>query len=214
MSGWNFWIWSARGCQPLSPDLGCLMRILIAEDDLVSRVVLGESLKKLGHEVIATEDGKAAWDVYASQRVPMLISDWMMPEMDGLELCRRIRAEKRSTYTYVILLTALAGKKNYLEGMQAGADDFVVKPFDLDELQARLRVGERILNLQQEVRQLRGLLPICSYCKKIRDDQNTWTQIEEYVTEHSEALFSHSLCPDCYEREMKPQLDQLQNKHR
>jgi sigma-B regulation protein RsbU (phosphoserine phosphatase) len=189
------------------------MKILIAEDDAVSRIVLGESLRKLGHEVIASENGQAAWNVSMSQHIPMLISDWMMPEMDGLELCRRIRSGKQTAYTYIILLTALSGKAKFLEGMQAGADDFVVKPFDLDELQARLRVGERILNLQQEVKQLRGLLPICSYCKKIRDDRNTWTQIEEYVTKHSEALFSHSLCPDCYETKMKPQLDMMENRN-
>jgi DNA-binding response OmpR family regulator len=134
----------------------------------------------------------------------------MMPEMDGLELCRKIRAQKRASYTYIILLTALSGKANYLEGMEAGADDFVVKPFDADELKARLRVGQRILGLQLEVRQLRGLLPICSYCKKIRDGQNVWTQLEDYVSQHSEVMFSHSLCPECYEREMKPQLNKLQ----
>lgn len=185
------------------------MKILIAEDDRVSRIVLSELLTKSGHEVSAVENGQLAWDQYSSQPVPMLISDWMMPVMDGLQLCRRIRAEKRASYTYIILLTALSGKANYLEGMEAGADDFIVKPFDADELQARLRAAERILDLQHEVRQLRGLLPICSYCKKIRDDRNIWTQLEQYVSERSEALFSHSLCPDCFDREMKPQLDKL-----
>ena len=107
------------------------MKILIAEDDRVSRIVLTELLTKNGHEVIAVENGQLAWDLFSSHPVPMLISDWMMPVMDGLELCRRIRAEKRASYTYVILLTALSGKANYLEGMQAGADDFVVKPFDV-----------------------------------------------------------------------------------
>ena len=191
--------------------VGRVMKILIAEDDAVSRIVLTESLKKLGHEVIASENGRSAWNAYLAQHIPLVISDWMMPEVDGLELCRRIRSEKPSSrYTYVILLTALSGKEKYLEGMQAGADDFVVKPFDLDELQARLRVAERILSLQHEVGQLRGLLPICSYCKKIRDDANIWTRIEDYISRHSDAMFSHSLCPQCYETEMKPQLDMLQ----
>ena len=185
------------------------MKILVAEDDRVSSIVLCELLTKNGHEVTAVENGQLAWDFYSSMHVPMLISDWMMPVMDGLELCRKIRAGKHTNYTYIILLTALSGKANYLEGMEAGADDFVVKPFDADELQARLRAAERILALQHEVRQLRGLLPICSYCKKIRDDRNIWTQLEQYVTEHSGALFSHSLCPDCYDKEMRPQLDQL-----
>lgn len=185
------------------------MKILIAEDDRVSRIVLSEHLRKSGHEVSAVENGQLAWDLCSAKPIPVLISDWMMPVMDGLELCRRIRAGKSTSYTYIILLTALSGKAKYLEGMEAGADDFVVKPFDADELQARLRAAERILALQQEVRQLRGLLPICSYCKKIRDDRNIWTQMEQYVTEHSGALFSHSLCPECYDKEMKPQLDRL-----
>jgi sigma-B regulation protein RsbU (phosphoserine phosphatase) len=199
---------SVRGAWTLKHE-GRSMKILIAEDDRVSRIVLSELLTKSGHEVTAVENGQMAWDLYSSQPMPILISDWMMPSMDGLQLCRRIRAEKRAGYTYIILLTALSGKANYLEGMEAGADDFVVKPFDADELQARLRAAERILALQHEVRQLRGLLPICSYCKKIRDDRNIWTQLEQYVTERSEALFSHSLCPDCFEREMKPQLERL-----
>jgi phosphoserine phosphatase RsbU/P len=185
------------------------MKILIAEDDRVSRILLSEVLANLGHEVIAVEDGQKAWEAYSSQPVPLLISDWMMPSMNGLELSRKIRAEKRASYTYIILLTARSGKANYLEGMEAGADDFMVKPFDPDELQARLKAAGRVLALQQEVRQLRGLLPICSYCKKIRDDRDVWTQMEVYVSERSEALFSHGLCPDCYDKELKPQLDEL-----
>ncbi len=186
------------------------MKIIVAEDDMVSRVVLSEQLRKQGHEVIAVENGRLAWEAYCSEHIHMVVSDWMMPEMDGLELCRKIRSERRSAYTYIIFLTARSGKANFLEGMNAGADDFVVKPFDIDELKARVKVGERILGLQQEVRHLRGLLPICSYCKKIRDDKNIWTQLEEYVSQHSDVMFSHSLCPECYEREMKPQLDMLQ----
>ena len=187
------------------------MKILVAEDNLVSSLVLSESLKKLGHDVMTAQNGREAWDLFTSQEISMVISDWMMPEMDGLELCRRIRSENRFRYTYFLLLTALSGKANYLEGMKAGADDFVVKPFDMEELAARLRVGERILNLQQEVKQLQGLLPICSYCKKIRDNRNEWTQLEEYVSKRTEALFSHSLCPECYNREMKPQLEKMED---
>ncbi len=188
------------------------MKVLIAEDDMVSRVVLSEHLRKLAHGVIAVEDGRKAWESYQNEDIRMVISDWMMPEMDGLELCRQIRAEKRSNYTYIIMLTALSGRRNFLEGMDAGADDFIVKPLDPEELKARVRVGERILGLQQEVHELRGLLPICSYCKKIRDDRNTWTQLEQYVSQHSQLLFSHSLCPECYERQMQPQLDRLQGR--
>ena len=102
----------------------------------------------------------------------MLISDWMMPEMDRLRLLQMIRAEKREKYTYILLLTVLEGKGSYLEGMKAGTDDFITKPFDEEQLAARLSVAERILSLQTEVKQLQQLLPICCYCKKIRDDKN------------------------------------------
>jgi diguanylate cyclase (GGDEF)-like protein len=128
------------------------MKILIAEDDMTTRLVLGATLKKLGHEVTATSDGQQAWDALNNDHFPLLISDWMMPEMDGLELCRRIRAAEQRQYTYIILLTALGGKNSFLEGLDAGADDFVTKPFDEELLAARLRVAGRILALHETLR--------------------------------------------------------------
>ena|SRR5207249_10496475 len=110
------------------------MRILIAEDDTASRLILAQILKQLGHDVTATANGAEAWRVFEREHVPLLISDWMMPDPDGLELCRRVRAADRGKYTYIILLTALGGKENYLEAMSAGVDDFVTKPFDADQL--------------------------------------------------------------------------------
>src|SRR5262245_12640557 len=106
------------------------MKILIAEDDAVCRLVLSRTLQKLGHEVVAVENGRDAWLAYQRETFPLLISDWMMPEVDGLELCRMVRAENRARYTYVILLTMLGGKGSFLVGMRAGADDFITKPFD------------------------------------------------------------------------------------
>jgi two-component system chemotaxis response regulator CheY len=128
------------------------MKILIAEDDMTSRLVLGATLKKLGHEVTATMDGQQAWDALDKEHFPLLISDWMMPDMDGLELCRLIRAADQAQYTYIILLSALGGKSSYLDGMDAGADDFITKPFDEEQLAARLRVAERILDLHERLR--------------------------------------------------------------
>jgi two-component system cell cycle response regulator len=130
------------------------MKILIAEDDMTSRLVLGATLKKLGHDVTATSDGREAWDALDKEHFPLLISDWMMPDMDGLELCRLIRAADQPQYTYIILLTALGGKASYLDGMDAGADDFITKPFDEEQLVARLRVAERILDLHEKLREL------------------------------------------------------------
>jgi CheY-like chemotaxis protein len=130
------------------------MRILIAEDDTTSRVILDDILTRLGHEVVAVTNGQEAWATFNRDHVSLIISDWMMPDLDGLELCRRIRAENRAKYTYIILLTALEGKESYLEAMEAGADDFATKPLDSDQLHARLRVAERILGLQRDLVQL------------------------------------------------------------
>ena len=124
------------------------MKVLVAEDDKDSRELLTWILQKLGYQVVVAVDGKQAWDEYRHGKFRLVISDLLMPDIDGLELCRRIRAANHRDYTYIILLTALIGKKHYLAGMEAGADDFVTKPFDPDELRARLRVAERILKLQ------------------------------------------------------------------
>src|SRR5436309_1403916 len=126
------------------------MKILIAEDDRDSRELLCWILEKLGNQVVATENGKEAWEVFRRGRFRLVISDVLMPEIDGLELSRKIRLHRQSKYTYVIMITALIGKKDYLEGMDAGADDFVTKPFDPDELKARLRVAERIISFQEQ----------------------------------------------------------------
>ena len=173
------------------------MKILIADDDPVSSLVLKTRLEKMGHEVAAAADGREAWFSYLNDKPRIIITDWMMPVIDGLTLCKKIRADGRSHYTYLIVLTALSGKENYLEGMEAGADDFMTKPVESDSLAARLKVAERVLALQTEVTQLEGLLPICAYCKKIRDQDNIWQQLERYVGQKTETSFSHTLCPDC-----------------
>jgi len=127
------------------------MKVLIAEDDQDSRELLSWLLQKLGYQVVAAANGKDAWEAFRKGRFRLVISDVLMPEVDGLELCRKIRRHKQSKYTYIIIITALIGKKDYLEGMEAGADDFVTKPFDPDELKARLRVAERIISFQEQV---------------------------------------------------------------
>jgi DNA-binding response OmpR family regulator len=169
----------------------------VAEDDSVSSMVLATRLKKLGHEVLTAANGKEAWFTFQRSHPRIVITDWMMPFVDGLDLCRRIREEQRPAYTYIILLTALTGRESYLEGMNAGADDFMNKPVDLEALSARLRVAERTLNLQTMVSSLEGLLPICAYCKKIRDESNEWHQVEAYVADRTDASFADTLCPAC-----------------
>jgi sigma-B regulation protein RsbU (phosphoserine phosphatase) len=200
------------------------MRILIAEDDAVSRRVLEATLLKWNYEVVVTSDGSQALEALKKPDAPSLaLLDWMMPGLDGSEVCRQLRQSIGDRLLYVLLLTAKGSKDDIVEGLNAGADDYIIKPFDRAELQARLDVGRRILRLQAElaarvteletalskVKQLQGLLPICCYCKKIRDDQNYWRQVEGYVAEHSEAQFTHAICPSCREKIIEPELERL-----
>jgi sigma-B regulation protein RsbU (phosphoserine phosphatase) len=202
------------------------VRILIAEDDVVSRRVLEATLTQWGYEVVVTTDGLQALDALRQPDAPSLaVLDWVMPGMDGCSLCRRIRAHQalEDRLLYILLLTAKGGKEDVVEGLIAGADDYIVKPFDRAELKARLNVGERTLRLQSElatrvqeleqalskVKLLQGLLPICCYCKKIRDDQNYWRQVEGYIADHSEAQFTHGICPDCRAKIIEPELQRV-----
>lgn len=178
------------------------MKILVADDDDFSRTLLVQVLQGLKHEVTAVPDGQAAWEAVRREYFPVLISDWLMPHIKGPDLCRLIRKVARDNYTYIVLLTVLEGKESYLEGMAAGADDFLTKPFDEDRLAARLHVAERILGLRQHVRRLEGLLPICGYCKRIRDERQQWQEVERYVAARTETVFSHGICPECMKREL------------
>jgi phosphoserine phosphatase RsbU/P len=197
------------------------MRILIAEDDPVSRAVLERTLKKWGHDLVVTCDGSAAWQVLKGDDAPkMAILDWMMPGMDGPELCRHARERVQKEPTYIILLTAKQQKEDIVVGLDSGADDYIAKPFDKSELRSRIRVGERVIALQQkladrvrkleaalaEVTLLSGLLPICSYCKRVRDDKNYWQEVETYVSAHSDIHFSHGICPTCWHKVVEPDL--------
>lgn len=173
------------------------MRILIADDDIFSRKLLKDALRRMGHDVLEVDDGQKAWEHWQNDHVRLLISDWVMPQMDGLTLSRNIRAASQSRYTYIIMLTAMEGKQNYLEGMAAGADDFLTKPFDRDQLAARLRVAERILDLMDENRRLAMLIPVCSYCRRARDDKDYWESLDQYLLKQTEAQVSHGICPDC-----------------
>lgn len=128
------------------------MKILIADDDSTSRLLLGATLRKLGHTVTAVENGRDALEAWRREQHTLLVTDWMMPELDGLELCRQIRTEPALDYTYILLLTSQEGKGSYLDGMRAGADDFISKPFDEETLAARLHVAERILALHDTLR--------------------------------------------------------------
>jgi DNA-binding response OmpR family regulator len=188
------------------------MNILIAEDDLTSRTILRAMLGKWGFATVTASDGAEAWAILQRPEAPRLILlDWLMPGMDGVEICRRVRETGTDQPPYIILLTALGETNRVVEGLSAGADDYITKPYNQEELRARIEVGIRILTLQaslaqrvaelqaalDHVRKLQGILPICMHCHKIRNDQESWERIEKYITEHSEAQFSHSICPEC-----------------
>jgi DNA-binding response OmpR family regulator len=195
------------------------MKVLLAEDDLVSMKMMTGLLENWGYQVVAAKDGARAWEILQLDDAPSLaVVDWQMPGMNGDELCRLVRAELADRPLYILLVTARNTRmEDKVSGLGAGADDYLVKPFDIPEMRARLQVGERVLRLQNElrrrvleleqmitqVRQLQGLLPICVHCKKIRDDQNYWHQVENYISARSAAEFTHSICPSCFETQIK-----------
>src|SRR2546423_5694875 len=141
------------------------MNLLLAEDDAVARMTLSAVLKGLGYEVTEAEHGGEAWANLQLGYFPIVISDWQMPEVDGPELCRRMRARATDRYSYFLLVTATGGKKRYLARMGAGADDFITNAIYIGEMRPRLKAAERLLGLCQHVQQLEGAVPISSHCK-------------------------------------------------
>jgi CheY-like chemotaxis protein len=186
------------------------MNLLLVEDEAASRTMLHAVLKAGGHDVVVAENGAEAWGLWQVSEQRVVVADWLMPEMDGLTLCKRIRLHPEARYTYFILQTVRTGTGSFLEAMGAGVDDFISKPIVPDELLARVKVGERILGLREELLTLEGLLSICSYCKRLRDERGAWVPLERYVTAQSGAKFTHGVCPDCYETRLRPQLDEGQ----
>ena len=191
------------------------MRILIAEDDATSRMILKSILTTWGYEVVETLDGTEAWQALEEEDAPRLvILDWMMPGMNGEEICRKLRETQPLRSIYIILLTSKGEKEDVVEGLEAGANDYIRKPFDRPELRARVRVGERVLELEAalaeriralqdalaHVKTLQGLLPICMHCHKIRNDEQTWERLEQYISERTDAEFTHGLCPECMKK--------------
>jgi DNA-binding response OmpR family regulator len=196
-------------------------RILVAEDHYVSRHLLERNLQNWGFEVVTAQDGEVAAKILEGPEAPSIaILDWMMPRMDGVEVCQRVRQNREIPYIYLLMLTAKSQKDEIATGLEAGADDYVIKPFDPDELRARLKVGQRVVELERalearvkeletalnDVKRLKTLLPICMYCKRVRDDRDYWRQIDEYIYTETGTDFSHGICPACMEKLTKGQM--------
>jgi CheY-like chemotaxis protein len=191
------------------------MKVLVADDDRIAAAVLAQTLSRWEFDVTVVADGADAWRHLEGASAPTLaVLDRMMPGLDGAEVCRRVRRDLPNANMYLVLLTSLGSGQDVVSGLDAGADDYVTKPFDVDELRARINVGVRVVSLQEKlsqrvlelqaalanVKQLHGLLPICSYCKRIRGDDQYWQQVESYIAARSDAQFSHGICPPCYEK--------------
>lgn len=191
------------------------MDILLADDDASSRTMLAAVLTRQGYRVVEAADGAAAWEIMQHKSAPSLvILDWIMPQLAGIEVLERVRALPAEQPAYILMLTAKNQKPDIVAALDAGANDYLTKPFNLEELCARLDVGRRMLELQNslalkitelsqalaQIQVLRGILPICASCKKIRDEQGAWIQIEEYICQHSAAEFSHGICPHCLKK--------------
>jgi sigma-B regulation protein RsbU (phosphoserine phosphatase) len=192
------------------------MRIVIADDDIVLRHALTVRLQQWGYQAdVCVDGGEARSILFGASVPPIAILDWNMPCVDGLKLCTELRSDPRTASVYVIMLTGKNTKDDVVAGLDGGVDEYLVKPFDWRELRARVANGARIAALQQSltarveelqealssVRRLSGLLPMCSYCKRVRDDDDYWQKVEAYLSTHSDAKVTHGICPDCYARE-------------
>lgn len=188
------------------------MRVLIAEDDADSFELLATLLNSFGYEIVGVDNGDDALKILQGPDRPMLaILDRVMPGMSGVDVCRKLREQQSDNPTYIILLTALSKESDIVDGLNAGADDYITKPYDFYELNARIGVGLRVVELQASlnnrvkeleqalghVKTLQGILPICMNCHSIRNDQESWQQLDDYLSQHADVQLSHGVCEKC-----------------
>jgi DNA-binding response OmpR family regulator len=193
-------------------------KVLVVEDDPFFQRILCKRMSAEGYQVTAASDGREGMKAIVTAEPDLVISDWMMPEVDGLELCQSVKTGLREAAPYFILLTAKGEISDKLLALETGADDYLVKPCDQGELIARVRAGLKIVELTQQLRRTTAELdaakaalasvhrdgahlgeniPICSFCKKVRDHDGIWHDIDRYLTSIAQADFSHGVCPDC-----------------
>ncbi len=175
--------------------------IIVAEDEPITRQRMVGMLEGMGHPVRAFANGADAWRAFDESPSRVVISDWLMPEMDGTELCQRVRARPDTDYTYFVLVTGERTEDaDYEDAITAGTDDFLTKPINRDSIWRRLRVAKRVLNFTKQISQLERLIPICAYCKSIRQDEDYWRTMEEYIHARTGSRFSHGICPTCFDK--------------
>ena len=191
-------------------------KVLVADDDIITRRLIENIIVKNGYESMICNNGTDALEQLSKPNAPNLaILDWNMPGIQGIEICRRLRELKLKINPYLIILTAsMNEKKDVLESFRTGANDYMEKPFDAKELIARVKLGEKLISLEikladridaleeanKHIKTLQGILPICMHCHDIRKDNESWERIEEYISRHTDAQFSHGLCPKCMKK--------------
>jgi DNA-binding response OmpR family regulator len=182
------------------------MNVLLVDDDRTTRILLEAALRREGWTVFPTENGRDAYELHCRENVHLVISDWNMPRMDGLELCRRLRASRANAYTYFILITATNLSRGSCErALGDGVDDFLMKPLDFVQVGLRLHAARRVLSYANRLRELESVIPICAHCRRLRDDRDAYLPMEEYFAKRAAVQFSHGVCPDCA-REHYPEL--------
>ena len=188
------------------------MKVLVCDDSASIRKMMTLLVTKWGYEPVQARDGAEAWKILNGPDAPRLaLLDWEMPNLTGVQLSRMMKKQAGIRFIYVILVTSRDDDVDFVNGLDAGADDYVTKPIQAEKLRARLGVGVRTLGYHDtlikrnheleealsHVKTLSGLLPICAACKKIRDDTGYWSEVEVYISNNTEADFTHGMCPKC-----------------
>ena len=211
------------------------IKVLVTDDDPEILLLTSSVLRRAGYLVLGTGTGTECLEAVHTYRPDIVLLDVMLPDMDGRTVCRLIKSDPGLEGTIVILLSGVqVSSEHQAEGLSTGADGYIVKPISNKELVARVQAMERIkraedtlrekekqqekliLKLQEalsEIRTLKGLIPICATCKKIRDDEGYWNQLEAYITRHTGAIFSHGICPDCADK-MREEIRNIQRERK
>lgn len=201
--------------------------ILIVDDTPANLRLLAGMLTEQGHKARSAPNGKLALMSAQASPPDLILLDIKMPGLSGYEVCQQLKADPRTRDIPIIFISALDQVEDKIQAFTLGGVDYVTKPFRFEEVLARVethlklrelqkRLAARVRELEEalaQVKKLEGLLPICSYCKRVRDDHDYWQQVESYVAARSEASFSHGICPDCHEKHVRPQLEALKRRH-